>query len=758
MLALPDRRAFLETFFSGDNRFHWTAITAGDSSVRDLYVWAERLLQDPPLPTVLPYANAKDTTWYALAPNDLALRRLAEDLLAFAGPTWSSLRGTPSPLIPQSPVDQEVWKVSEGQAFKFEGAQAQSGELGLKAALNRMRVVWSREKRSEMTLPESRDLLLRRFAMAIAAQNRKEAEQALEALKLNHHLDAQNLLFLQVRMLYELGRSLELLNLDGWDDLLRNRRPLAVTEAMAAAVYSVYLETYESQDDPAKALEAYRDVVKPRFETLGAYHGNSRHPALLKLRMLHALSASSPPRPELLEALVNQAGDPATRKYLIRLKALAPAALVVPVAVPEAVTPSPAVDPLSEAIENLDFDHAFELACTLPPSERKVQVLAMCAEEFETLEAEQALLKAFEELDVKGQERILSSRKLRKQLEALTEAPQGQAPPRPEDWLGWVQAVLAAPSWKQALDAATRGVREWPIAALAETPSRVAELVSLLRASHSPEAQRILMNGLPHLIQAVLQDAERPRSSFVELYAALRDLLLFEGSRNRSEADLFANLSEATLDLGMNAREYQELLGYAEEIWRNIASPATVSWLLAFLELLAVYPCPDRGARQALLVQLVPELRGFAPRMDRLQHQMLAAVARDFGMEALLDGWPFPEKEDPEVQLEWSVLRDKKMLMYSLQIRMMQRVGETLQKREPSLKITYTEEKSGSPTLRSQVRNADIVVVHTWHAKHAAGNFIEDHLPPHAAYLRPEGSGSESIMRAIEYYCRSLQA
>lgn len=755
MLTLTDRRTFLERFFSGENRFQWTAITAGDPAVREIYVWAERLLQDPPLPTILPYAAPQGTVWYAIAPNDLALRRLAEDLMAFAGPTWSSLRGAPGPLRPKTAIDQAVMEVSGGLAFKFEGAQAHAGELGLKGALSRMRRVWSREKRSELALSDSGDVLLRRFAMAIVAQNRKEAEQALEALRLHQHLDVQNLLFLQVRMLHEFGRSRELLSLGGWDDLMRNRRPLAVTEAMAAAVYAVYLQAYETQDDPVGALAAYQETIKPRFETLGAYRGNSRQPALLKLRMFHALSEPAGPRPELLATLLHQASDPETRAYLTRLQASVPAAPA-----PATMANAPVADPVfaaRAALDDFDFDRAFELAGALPPSERKVQLLAACAEEFGTLESEQALLKAFEELDGPGQDRILSSRKLRKQLEALTEAPKDQAAPRPEDWLGWVLAVVANPTWKQALDAASRGVREWPLDALAETPSQVAELVALLRKSHAPEAQRLLMNGLPNLIQAVMQDPQLPRSTFADLYAALRDLLVIEGTRNRSEAELFASLSQASLSLGLSDKDYEELLGYACEIWNSIASPAAVSWLLAFLELLVLYPCPNHGARQALLTNLVPELRGHASRMDRLQHQALAALARDCNLEALLEGWPCLEEEAQEAQLDWSVLRGKKLFMYSLQIRMVQRVGEALRRLEPGLKLTTSEEKYGSPTLRSQLRDADIVLVHTWHAKHAAGDFIEDHKSPHAAYLRPEGSGSDSIMRTMESYCRSLQ-
>jgi len=756
MPEVREREAFLERFFSGRNRYQWLAITAGEAGRKEIYPWAERLLQDPPLPTVLPYATEGGTVWYAIAPTDFGLRRLSDDLMAFLGPTWSTLRGVPVRLKPHDDIDREVITICGGNAFKFRGVEGPLDQTGLRQAMERMRVVWGREQRSDASMPQSREQLLLQFNMALAASNRTEAEQALEALRNQQYLTPQNLLFLRVRMLHDLGHVRELLNLGDWDDLLANRRPLAVTEAMAGAVHAVYLATLEAEGDYSGALETYRTTLRSRFGFLAAYHGNSQQADLLKLRMYHALSEAHPDL-GLLDALLTIPKDAVTRSVLERLRPLAPV-LAPSVAVPvKSVAPAEDSTVVArDALDECDFDRAYALACALPPSDKKVQILAACTEEFGTLESEQTFLQAFDELPAPTQDCLLRSKRYQQLIERLTRTPKVRETRLPVDWLSWVEAVIADPSWKEALDVADRGVREWSFEAIAETPSKLAVLVGLLRKQHAPESQRVLMNGLPYLIQAIL-DLKQPTETFRELYAVLLDLLIIEGTGKNSEASLFLSLASALLTVGVDRSGYGELVVYAQEIWTHIASPSGIDWLLTFWEYLAVYPCPDLGIRQASFATLCPGLRQYVGRMNAFQYQSLDGLSEEFGMRALLAEWPQSDVgTDEQNANDLTVLAGKKMLMYSLQGPMMLRVGRMIEKRCHGVRITYAMDHGGNATLRSRVQEADIVVMHTWHSKHAATNFIEQHLDASTELIRPEGKGSASIMRALQAYCSRI--
>ena len=57
--------------------------------------------------------------------------------------------------------------------------------------------------------------------------------------------------------------------------------------------------------------------------------------------------------------------------------------------------------------------------------------------------------------------------------------------------------------------------------------------------------------------------------------------------------------------------------------------------------------------------------------------------------------------------------------------------------------------KEVNDRLRQLSRTADIVVMATASAKHAATGFIEGNRPKNLPILRPSGKGSASMLRAI---------
>jgi hypothetical protein len=80
------------------------------------------------------------------------------------------------------------------------------------------------------------------------------------------------------------------------------------------------------------------------------------------------------------------------------------------------------------------------------------------------------------------------------------------------------------------------------------------------------------------------------------------------------------------------------------------------------------------------------------------------------------------------------------------------RAKNTLRMRSPLCKVELSHDKSGNAHLRDLARSADIFVVATSSAKHAATIFIETNRLSKNSLIRPLGKGTSSILKALVDY------
>ena len=66
------------------------------------------------------------------------------------------------------------------------------------------------------------------------------------------------------------------------------------------------------------------------------------------------------------------------------------------------------------------------------------------------------------------------------------------------------------------------------------------------------------------------------------------------------------------------------------------------------------------------------------------------------------------------------------------------------------IKIYTSNDKAGNPSLENFAKTADIFVIVTSSAKHAATEFIQKNRPKDKTTLFAAGKGSSSIIRALE--------
>jgi hypothetical protein len=434
--------------------------------------------------------------------------------------------------------------------------------------------------------------------------------------------------------------------------------------------------------------------------------------------------------------------------YLEQLANLSPTQPIPP--------PTTVADPLQKAEEagrEFKWDEVFEFATQAPPSLRKAQLLFQVFYELETLDTQREALNAYQGLSPEDQETLGNTRLGRDCLKHLRgdEKPTEQIP---DNWLNWLQQLQQNPDWDLALDVARRGEKEWDITQLLEESGATQGFTNLLETVGGNNAsEKTLANALPHLLGAFQNDDEYPHREFAPIYNYLLDLLAFTCEGGDPDLVLLNELVTALFELGVPQSRYQEIVGYGLDLWSRYNSPAKVDWVLDFINILVIQPCPEEEMRSQLLFAAATTLRQFSDRVDEVQWSLFVALVQDLNLQASFPDLP-PQEETSDESAETDVLQklaNKTILIYTLTEPVAQRVKALLEKACEGIKIHLSHAKGGSDQLKTWVMNDDLVIMVTASAKHAATNFIESHCSE-SKLLRVNTKGSASLLRAIRNY------
>lgn len=744
-------REFLEQFFSKGNRL---TLERAQTNIF-LQPWIARL--EKGLPSVLPCARATGTDWYGLAFSEQQFRGLREELTAFVGPTWSTFRGQRVTIDLNDPVEAAVQELTQGNAFKFQGSRDQANNSSeIRNALSRMLKVLDRKTIGSYEAPRATGRVLRDFYTALQVGDRPAAERELQYLRNQNRLDTLNLLFLRVQMLAELQAWNELLHLPELADLLQVRRPFAVTQAITQAVYQSELSLFEVTSAIRSAVSYFHEAILPRYGVLYTNRAGSRVAEVVKSFMLFAVGSDAP-NPTLRDELLTISGlSEADQRYLQSLARLLPTAA--------SVTPPVTIDPLQAAAQAGaigNYDRVVTLLHDYAPSPQTVRLLLEAAYELQTLESERVALQAFDQLSSEEQAAIQAIRRNRTFLESLlgqAETPSNTtADLVPTSWLEWFSILDQNPEWERASHTARQGSQEWVVTDLLDEPGAIAQFLSLQNAV-AAKAKDTLQNAFPHLLSSFQKDLGFPRREFLPLYTAILDTLVF-GIIPTGAGDphliLFNELVTILLVLGVEARQYTDLLDYALELWEHYQAPSTIDWGLDLINVFVVYPCSARDKRSQLLFKVAETLRRLANRVDEAQWSIFHPLAKNLSLEASFSDLIADQvSAQALIQSEQNVfqkLRNKAILIYTLTEPVAQRVKSFLESVCEGVTVHLSHNKGGSDRLRQWVRNDDLVVIVTASAKHAATGFVEEHRQ-YLPLLRVNSKGSASLLRELQLY------
>lgn len=743
---------FEEAFFGPGNRLRWGAIQAGTTSadVRErLGPFLDDLRRNPEM-LVLPRVRDDDgrLQWYVLCSSARVARIVRDEIRAFLGPSYSDFEGRPIRLDPADPVEAAVVSRCGANAFRIEVPQQDL----INAARERIRLAV--RLRDERPVRHARRVraagrVLRDFEYALLTGDRQGAIDCIAELRSAGHLDATNLLFLEVRRLAAFAQWEAILALPELGSLLAMPRPRRVTEALIRAAYAVQLQEFEDGMRAAEAVDRFRSEVFPKFRDLYKSRAGLSGYAV-DASFLLAAAISTAPRQDIAEAILASYPDDSPRRgYLLALGRL------------QARPSAGPIDPLLDArraFADADVDRAYELAVALAPSFDRCALLLRCARDMGTLATARTALEAHEALPATERTRLDGTAvlcRIRDALLTLT-APPGQPPVEEStsSWSTWLRRLGVETPWRSAVAVAEAGAREWDIDTLTTNPVAVTEVADLILADRPAWGQAALRDALPHLLESCL--LRGPDVRLRPIYESLFLAIAVDDQVSLPQIAALVRVAEARVQIGVAAEQYREIVRQLSSTMEVAESPAVADLALEALDGMVSTTCPDPPERQDYFVRVAALFYRWYRRIDASQWTLLRRLGDELGVPDTGQNRP-PEDTSAEGRSPWDSLDGKRVAIYSLRESALRRAEAVLQELCPGARIDiFHDLVGGSAALRTASASADLFVLATAAAKHAATLFIESNRPRSRPTLYARGQGSASLLEAIrEHLLRS---
>lgn len=311
----------------------------------------------------------------------------------------------------------------------------------------------------------------------------------------------------------------------------------------------------------------------------------------------------------------------------------------------------------------------------------------------------------------------------------------------PTSWPALFKAIAdELPAGKQALR--EEMWREWPSPAESDD-----EISDILAGLDNASLSKVWQLAGP-FIQAVGFGSSAPGTARAFITYALAFDRLGPGDLVALEA-----LTEICLRASPPAPTYRELLDELIDSCPQWVSPENALVALDLADRLVLAACPDDSARMSLAIALLDPLNSRQRRLESSERAFASQLSSELGIPL---EWRIQEEKQDEVSaLENSLAM--RVLLYSLDEAVLDRTSAELQLLAPGLKIATSHDAVGTDALRKKSRSADVVVLATRCAKHAATGFITENAKS-AVISYADGSGSASLLRAASEGLRRASA
>jgi len=276
-----------------------------------------------------------------------------------------------------------------------------------------------------------------------------------------------------------------------------------------------------------------------------------------------------------------------------------------------------------------------------------------------------------------------------------------------------------------------------------DDPVKIDEFANSLLGVSSNWAGSRMSCSLPILIKWLKLDPDYPRSEMSSVYESLLILLSDVDVYKKEYREAASEMMLALLEVGLSESEYVSLLREISKLVPSGAGVGDIFWLLDTADNLCRYSAANEGQRQSILNHILSSLGPVLGQMTEIQIRVYSKIAE-------IGGWPSFEKvSEQEDKLFFDDLKGKLVGIYTLTEKSGQQAAKILREIFSEVKVEVSSDKVCTPRLKSLSKNADIFVVTTSSAKHAATDCINQNRPSEKI-LYAAGRGSCSILRTIE--------
>ena len=657
---------------------------------------------------VLPISGA---TPFSVVAHDVEGERQAREIIrAFVGPGVATL-------TPQTPASEaERRRLEASGVHRVVGLEVQPGHsqafLQALESLTATRCSIDRVTEERPTDPVN---LLRDLRLALAQGDGRAAQDMLDALRAAGSLSRENLRFLQVETLARFERWPELVSLPYFAELEKVRRPRRISELMLEALWHV--EVLQSGRPPAEAFRM-RELGDRHQALLGSVDV-PRQPGALALCYLSALADEDEARRDRL--LASAAAD---REYLASLTWA------------RELAREPLGDPVQEARNLLDRSQ-FAAVVDLFLERRESGLADLAVESVLELDDPQVAGQVLAVVRSLTDENFRPSRRLSRDLIELEATVAGAC----RSWTDWIERVAGDSRWGEASEVARQNGADWP--PLPQSEALVGQVADLL--VNSAEG----INGDQVAASLDLLCALASRAASAPYHAAFLDAVLLILSTQEDIGgpvrSAFKDLAWALVETGPSRGSYQGLISAATVLWERIASPQSVDWALELLDALTGHRAISPDSVTGFAMDIQTRCTPFVARFSARQALFMRFLLEELGLPA----WPEKPSPDSGERSVWPTLDGASVGLYSLVAGAGAKLRTELDQLCRIRSLTQRTDTVASAALRALAKNADYMIVDTWHAAHPATACIDD-VRPRSQQILPRRGGTLALLAAIE--------
>jgi hypothetical protein len=747
-----------DAFFGDDNvaDLQWNVLSDPKSPLREkLQPFLDLVEQRAPIAALPRVRSGPDRIdWYIGWRSDSHARFAADLISAFLGRTYARLDGPVRPLEPADAAEAAFAEEYGGRAFRVEVSTPLRRDA--RDQLLRMaRCLQNRNVRQAVKVrPVGR--ILRDLEFTLQAGDDALATSEIRALRAGGHLDEANLAFLDLRRLAAKRDWPAMFAHETLPSVLDLRSlPYRVRLALLEAIYHSDLAELVEQGAIDEALVRFAQ----RFPAFNV--------ALSSRTNVHGLEADVC---FLLADELRQTGNAETvAATLARIHASGRVAfveafrtrIVLPTTgtVPAEASVASAVDIAQSALVDGDLDRAFIIALDAAPSQKRVKVLLQCARLLDDETASIAAVKAWDHLPEVERESLRAHAWCRTHYEHLTaqlgrsNAPSppsapvvaSAAPAPTSSWLAWFERLRDHAAWPGAVSRASKGVAEWDIEPVANNADAIATIVEIIEGSLAEWAAEALRQALPYVLEAFLDDGPDARLSPV--FSSLFELLATDDALSLSSISALLRLAHARL--ATSPLQYRSTVDVVTTALQRADTPRTVRIIADALEMLIVTPCASQDERTTAATRLATLAARWWPRVDEVDRALVRQLATELRVGELVPAEAEMPATRGEGDTRWDALAGLQIALYSLNEGALARAAFVLERACPKADFKIFREFGGTDSMKEAAKTADLFVIATKSAKHAATDAITHNRPPNKATEFASGKGSSSLLDAV---------